>query len=147
MRKHEVYCTARIQLLWIALLGATTATLLLVACGGTSTGTAQSSTTATVQPSPARTSAPVTIAHVQIVEKNGQYAFDPAKLTVKVGTQIIWTNTSDAPHTVTSDSLAFNTPNNLDQHQTFALLFTKPGTYPYYCNIHTYMLGTITVTP
>ena len=147
MRANEAYCSARIRLLWIALLGAAAATLLLVACGGTSTGAAQSSTTATVQPSPARTRAPVAIVHVRIVEKNGQYAFDPAKLTVKVGTQVIWTNTSDAPHTVTSDTLAFNTPNNFTQNQTFQVLFTKPGTYPYYCNIHTYMLGTITVTP
>jgi plastocyanin len=119
----------------------------LVACGGTSAGSSQPSATATVQPSPARTQTPVAIAHVQIVEKNGQYAFDPAKLTIKVGTQVVWTNTSDAPHTVTSDTLAFNTPNNLNKQQTFAVLFTKPGTYPYYCNIHTYMLGTITVTP
>jgi plastocyanin len=147
MRKHELYCTARIRLLWIALLGATTATLLLVACGGTSTGPAQSSATATVQPSPVRTQTPVAIAHVQIVEKNGQYAFNPAKLTIKVGTQVVWTNTSNAPHTVTSDTLAFNTPNTLNEHQTFEVLFTKPGTYPYYCNIHTYILGTITVTP
>jgi plastocyanin len=119
----------------------------LVACGETSAGPSQPGTTATVQPSPVRTHTPVAIAHVQIVEKNGQYAFDPAKLTIKVGTQVVWTNTSDAPHTVTSDTLAFNTPNNLNKQQTFAVLFTKPGTYPYYCNIHTYMLGTVTVTP
>lgn len=147
MRKHKVYCTARMRLPWMVLFAVVAAMLLLVACGGTAAGPAQQGITATVQPSAARTQTPVAIAHVHIVEKNGQFAFDPAKLTIKVGTQVIWTNTSDVPHTVTSDTLVFNTPTPLNEHQTFAVLFSKPGTYPYYCNIHPYMLGTITVTP
>jgi len=32
-------------------------------------------------------------------------------------------------------------------NQVFMVIFTRPGTYPYYCNIHTYMVGTIIVTP
>src|SRR5437588_7836798 len=115
MRKRQMDCSAHIGLLWMALLAVVAATLLMVACGPTAAGPTQPGATGTVQPSSARTHTPVAIAHVQIVEKNGQYAFDPAKLTVTVGTQVIWTNTSDAPHTVTSDTLAFNTPNNLTQ--------------------------------
>ena len=69
-----------------------------------------------------------------------------SELKIKAGTQVIWTNDSDAIHTVTSDTLIFNT-NNLATNQVFSVIFTRPGTYPYYCNIHTYMLGTIIVTP
>ena len=82
-----------------------------------------------------------------MIEKDGNYFFDPASLTIKVGTQVVWTNETDAPHTVTSDTNAFNTPNNLAKNQTFMFIFTKPGTYSYYCNFHpTTMKGTIIVT-
>lgn len=139
------------RLPWLALVWVTVATLLLVACGGTSTAPTQPSPTATAQPSPspAPTQAirPVAIANVKIIEKDGKYSFDPATLTVKVRTQVIWTNSSNAPHTVTSTTGDFNTPNILEQKQTFMVVFTKPGTYIYYCNIHLYMQGSIVVQP
>ncbi len=43
-------------------------------------------------------------------EDTQKYAFTPAMLSIKVGAEVIWTNDSDAPHTVTSDTGAFNTP-------------------------------------
>lgn len=100
---------------------------------------------ATAQLSPVPSLTPVAVADVKIVAKNGKYVFDPAMLTVKVGTQVVWTNNSDAPHTVTSDTQVFNT-DNLTQKQTFKVVFTKPGMYTYYCNIHLYMKGVIIVT-
>jgi plastocyanin len=129
-------------MLWVALLSAAVATLLLVACSGTSATPAQSNPTARAQSSPT----PVAIVHVKIIAKNGQYAFNPGTLTIKAGTQVIWTNDSPAPHTVTSATGVFNTPDMLAQHQVFKVIFTKPGTYMYYCNIHLYMQGTIIVT-
>jgi len=81
-----------------------------------------------------------------MVEKNGRYSFQPATLTVKAGTEVIWTNTSDAPHTVTSDTNAFTASNNITQNQTFMMVFATPGTFKYHCSIHTYMMATITVT-
>lgn len=84
---------------------------------------------------------------VKIVENNGVYSFTPAKLSIKVGTQVKWLNTSDAPHTVTSDTAGvFGSPSNLTQNQTFTFTFTTAGTFPYHCNIHPYMKATITVT-
>ena len=109
-------------------------TLLLAACGGG----ASSSPTATAAP---------TGSQVKIVENNGKYAFDPATLSIKKGTQVVWTNASDEPHTVTSDdAVTFNTPNQITQNQTFTFTFTTAGTFIYHCNIHTYMKATITVT-
>jgi len=64
-----------------------------------------------------------------------------------VGTQVVWTNTSDAPHTVTSDTAGvFGSPANITQNQTFKFTFTTAGTFPYHCNVHPYMKATITVT-
>ena len=139
-----------VRVLWVTLSFALLATLTLVACGGTSTNSSQPSPTAT-QPSPTTaataTSQPSgTVVNVKIVEKDEKYMFDPATLTIKKGTQVVWTNMSDAPHTVTSDNGTFNTSSNLAEKQTFMFTFSTAGTFTYHCNIHPYMKATITVT-
>jgi plastocyanin len=149
MNAHKSSFTRQMRVFWWTLSLATVTTLLLAACGGGG-GTA---TTSTPTPAPTATTAPSTpsptptIAQVKIVEANEKYAFSPATLTIKVGTQIVWTNTSDAPHTVTSDMAGvFGTTGNITQNQTFMFTFTSAGTFAYHCNIHPYMKATITVT-
>ena len=150
MRKLLSEFPVRVRFLWVALSFALVATLTLVACGGTATTPSQPSPTA-AQPSPT-TAATATsqttgaVANVKIVEKNGMYMFDPATLTIKKGMQVVWTNMSDAPRTVTSDNATFNTPSNLTEKQTFIFTFNTAGTFTYHCNIHPYMKATITVT-
>lgn len=131
------------------------AALILSACGGggttaTSTPTATTAPTATPTPtsppSPTPTPTP-TVVTVKIVEANEQYSFQPATLTITVGTQVVWLNTSDAPHTVTSDTAGvFSSTANINRNQTFKFTFTSAGTFPYHCAIHPYMKATITVT-
>jgi len=143
----------RTRSLWAYLSLALIVALFLAACGGGGTTTA-STPTATSQPTPTPTTAPSptptqtsTVANVKIVEQNGKYSFQPATLSIKMGTQVEWLNTSDAPHTVTSDAAGdFNSTSNITQNQTFKFTFTKAGTFPYHCNIHPYMKATITVT-
>jgi plastocyanin len=123
------------------------ATLLLSACGGsastTSTPTPQATTGSQATTGPATASAAVKI----VESSDNMYAFQPNALTIKVGTTVVWTNTSDAAHTVTSDTAGvFGTTTNLTMNQTFSFTFTKAGTFPYHCNIHAYMKATITVT-
>lgn len=124
--------------------------LLLAACGSASSGPSTVPVHPTATPtslrSPISTSAAV--AQVKIVTQGSMYAFEPATLTIKVGTEVIWTNNSNAPHTVSSDTGLFDTPNPLgiNPSQTYAFTFTTLGTYPYYCNIHTYMTGKIIVS-
>jgi plastocyanin len=130
----------RLRFFWMALSVATVATLLLVACGG---GGTTPGPTATSQPTATATA---TTVKVQIIEQNGKYSFSPAALTITKGTTVEWTNMSDAPHTVTSDTNAFSTTSNLTQNQTFMFTFNTAGTFAYHCNIHTYMKATITVT-
>jgi plastocyanin len=113
------------------------ATLFLAACGGPAT---------TASPIPTQT--PAHTVMVQISQQDdGPFAFLPATLTISVGTAVIWTNDTVVLHTVTSDTGVFHTPSPLNSNQTFQVLFTKPGTFPYHCEIHPYMVGTITVTP
>jgi plastocyanin len=75
------------------------------------------------------------------------FAFSPASLTVRAGTEVTWTNQDSDAHTVTSDgsggplnSKALNTGD------TFSHTFAEPGTYKYLCTIHPFMTATVTVT-
>jgi plastocyanin len=70
-------------------------------------------------------------------------AFEPAELTVPVGTTVRWVVDDDTYHTVTSSSnLQVRRPSGrfdavLDSTgDEFTYTFGEPGTYPYYCRPH-----------
>jgi len=137
---------------WTVLILALIATLMLAACGGetppaaSSTPTAAATaTSAPVTPTTAASATPTQIIQVKIVEKNDKYSFELATITIPKGAQVVWTNTSDAPHTVTSDTSAFTGSQNFGQNQTFSMIFNTSGTFAYHCSIHTYMMATIIV--
>ena len=76
------------------------------------------------------------------------FAFDPASLTVKSGTVVMWTNQDGASHTIASDTgspVAFSS-DSISSGASYSFTFTKPGTYTYHCSIHPTMKGTIIVT-
>lgn len=129
----------RLWPLWLA-LAVLLGTTVLAACGQATTSSSSGAT------SPSGTTASAKEVQVNMVDQNGQYAFQPATLTISKGTKVTWTNTTGAPHTVTSDTNAFNTPSSLQQNQTFSMTFTTAGTFAYHCSIHPYMKATITVT-
>ncbi len=71
-------------------------------------------------------------------------AYNPATKTVAVNTTVTWTNKDSFAHTVTSDSVGFDS-GNLPGSSTFNHTFTAKGTYKYHCAIHTMMTGKIIV--
>jgi plastocyanin len=73
-------------------------------------------------------------------------AFQPATITVKVGTKVTWINLDSAAHTATSDTSLWDS-GRLAQNQSFSWVFDKPGAYPYHCTYHKMMLATIVVVP
>lgn len=81
---------------------------------------------------------------VTTTEANGQYAFSPKTITVKVGTKVVWTNKTDAPHTVTGTG-AWKVNKNLSQGKSASVTFNKAGTYRYFCAIHPYMKAKVIV--
>jgi amicyanin len=74
------------------------------------------------------------------------YKFDPATVTITVGTTVNWTNKDEVPHTVASSDKSFKGSAGLDTGDSYSYTFDKPGTYKYYCTLHPFMTGTIVVT-
>lgn len=76
------------------------------------------------------------------------FRFDPKTATVKVGQEVTWTNEDSANHGITDKGKAFTGPafGPEADSKTFSHTYDKPGTYPYFCNIHESMTGTINVT-
>lgn len=98
-----------------------------------------------VEPAPVvekvATSVPADIVSSAIVEIKG-FAFNPAELTVAVGSTVVWTNSDAISHDIKSAS--FNSP-LLSTGQTFEQKFTTAGVYDYACSIHPSMTGKIIV--
>jgi plastocyanin len=120
------------------LLGATlvvAAGALLTACGGEGGGGA-----AAPRSAPARA-----VDRVQIKD----FLYVPAAITVPAGTTIAFTNRDSAPHTATSGRSP--RPDGVFDSGTLAkgerrtVRLTRPGTFAYYCAIHPFMKGTVTV--
>ena len=76
--------------------------------------------------------------------KIDNFSFGPTALTVPVGTTVTWTNRDDIPHTVVSTDRVFKSK-ALDTDDKFSFVFSKPGTYSYFCSIHPKMTGQVVV--
>jgi plastocyanin len=72
------------------------------------------------------------------------FSFQPASLSVSVGTAITFRNEDGDAHTFTADSGAFDS-GVLNGGQSFSFTFATTGTFAYHCNIHSSMRGTIVV--
>jgi plastocyanin len=79
-----------------------------------------------------------------VAVKIDNFSFGPAAVTVPVGTTVIWTNRDDIPHTVVSTDGVFKSK-ALDTDDQFSFVFSKPGTYSYFCSVHPKMTGQIIV--
>ena len=72
--------------------------------------------------------------------------FSPMSITVAPGATIKVTNKDAATHTLTATGGQFDS-GNIAQNQTKTFTApTKAGAYHYICNIHQFMVGTITVS-
>ena len=130
------------------------AILLLAACS--SGGTSAAPTTAASEAAPSVAESPPPAASVASVcaesatggevsvEIKG-FAFIPADIQAKVGQNVSFTNSDSAPHTATLDDASCTTP-NIAAGASEGLTFNAAGTYPFHCNVHPDMKGTITVS-
>jgi len=71
------------------------------------------------------------------------FVFQPAELTVKVGTTVTWINRDDIPHLVVLPGKFRSEA--LDTNDKFSFTFTAAGDYKYFCSLHPQMTGMIKV--
>lgn len=77
--------------------------------------------------------------------------FVPLNLEILRGTTVTWQNQDNIGHTIQSINdkgtiiPMFNSP-VLKTGDTFTYKFTKPGVYHYYCSIHPWRIGVVTVS-
>ena len=92
----------------------------------------------------AATTSAATVTIVSNAKTIGQY--QPATITLKVGQTATFINNSNADHTVSAhDGSSFDS-GNIPTGGQWVFKATKPGRYPYICQYHPLMLGTIVVT-
>lgn len=70
--------------------------------------------------------------------------YTPRDLSVTVGTEVTWTNTGQAPHTVTARDQSFDS-GILQSGDTWSMTFDTEGVYEYICTLHPDMTGTVRV--
>ncbi len=107
-------------------------------------GSGGTSTTPTATKAVTGATAMVTIT----TDSTGTFTFSPKTITIKAGTTVIWKNTTQTPHTVTSnDGKAFNSGDStpVAPSTTFSFKFTTAGTFAYHCDFHPFMTATIVV--
>jgi plastocyanin len=72
------------------------------------------------------------------------FTFAPAEFKVPVGTTVTWVNRDDIPHTVVETDKKFRSK-ALDTDDSFSYTFTTPGTFDYFCSLHSKMVGKVIV--
>jgi plastocyanin len=122
--------------------------LAFAACGSdsstdSSTASTEETTEATTEPGES-TTAPSGEAQLSEKVEIVEFTYGPDPVTVQTGGKVIWQNEDTAPHTATADDGSFDT-GTLERGKIKSETFKEAGTYPYFCEIHPTMHGTVEV--
>jgi plastocyanin len=83
----------------------------------------------------------------------GGQGYEPDQSTVSPGATIVWDNQDNALHTATSGNPDTATPDGkfdtglvgANQQSKPVTMPTEPGDYVYFCTLHPFLVGTVTV--
>jgi plastocyanin len=123
------------------------ATPVLPTTNATTNATSPAAVVSTLKPS---TTTTVSMAQGSQSPNNPEF-YVPTKITVKPGQTVTWKNDDTAIHTATSGQdvtpdgkfdTGFVSPG---QSSKPIAMPTQPGEYPYFCTLHPWMIGTVTV--
>lgn len=124
------------------ILAACLSAALLSGCGADDDGGAAAPKTTTT--ASMGSSAPTDTIRIE------NFLYDPTPATVRAGQTISVINDDAAPHTLTDQPTSgmpmFDTA-NITGDQTGSFVAPKAGTYAYYCELHAFMKGRLTVVP
>ena len=73
------------------------------------------------------------------------FQFGPADAVVAAGTEVVWVNADTDIHSIISTGELFASSDTFANGESYAVVFTEPGTYEYTCGVHPFMMGTVTV--
>ena len=139
--------------------------LVLAGCGGSGGGAdggdaspatdrpssagAEATSPSTTAPEASPTTAPAAAPQGPAVAAE-DFAFAPARLEVRAGAAVRWSNADGVAHTATAGppdapSGAFHVV--LEPGAGGQAVFEQPGSYPYHCAIHPTMTGEVVVAP
>jgi cytochrome c oxidase subunit 2 len=137
--------------------GQTTASSSASEVGGESQGNQPQTTTTNTSADNGNATAGPPDASIKIPQGasvQGNPAYDPDSITVKAGDTIAVDNEDSTPHTVTNGKDATD-PNmgklfdtsiiNAGDSSEIVTTDLKPGEYPFFCSVHPYMTGTMTI--
>jgi LPXTG-motif cell wall-anchored protein len=70
------------------------------------------------------------------------YKFVPKEITVEVGDTVTFTNEDSADHNAIAEDDSFRTP-TFGEGESESVTISEPGSYPYFCSLHSNMEGRI----
>ncbi len=73
------------------------------------------------------------------------FNFTPPELRIPRGSKVLWANADDVPHLIVSADGRFPSSRALDTNDQYTLTLDRPGSYPYFCQLHPKMTGRIIV--
>jgi plastocyanin len=128
-------------------------TIILIAVSGCTQSSTPVQPTATV-PASQQTTQQLTVTTIPVPQATTSvsgntiriknFAFDPANITVKVGSTVRWVNQDSVPHNIQFTDPHFSSV-LLASSQSGSQKFDQPGVYDYICSIHPDMHGTVFV--
>jgi plastocyanin len=83
------------------------------------------------------------------IQQVGQIYYDPQDISVSLGSTVQWINDDETIHTVTStvDGVPSGIFDSgiIDAGNSFTYTFDSAGTFDYFCIVHPWMIGSVTV--
>lgn len=80
-----------------------------------------------------------------------RFFYSPWELTAEIYDEVQWGNGDTVAHTVTSGNVTSGADGIFDSGlispgKSFTFKFAKSGTFPYFCSIHPWMMGSVMIT-
>jgi plastocyanin len=107
---------------------------------------AQATAEPTTAPAAQATTAPAAAATGQDVPVDiRDFAYNPDPVQIAVGDTVTWTNQDEVPHTATATDQSVLQSGTISPGSSFSQTFETAGEFPYHCEFHPNMSGTIIV--
>ncbi|MGH9174200.1 MAG: cupredoxin domain-containing protein, partial [Vicinamibacterales bacterium] len=102
---------------------------------------------ATEEPAAAATAAPADEAPAaqDVPVDIRDFAFSPNPVEIATGDTVTWTNQDEVPHTATAEDRGVLQSGTIAPGASFSQTFAQAGEFPYFCEFHPNMTGTIVV--